>query len=587
MSKYLNSATAAILVLLTSYAQAADIINSQSAAPVMTTIPLEVEVGSRYWLSNGSYVGNLYDAVTPGQMNSRLTYNNMTGHSAEVFFRLEHETGIFAKGFIGGGTLASGKMNDEDFPPAISPYSNTIQVQSGGQIKYLTFDVGYEVLRGYAINGLPFRIGPFVGYNNYHERFNTFGCGQVASNPNVCGQAFPTTFDGLDENTSWNSLRVGLGGEVTLLPGVRASLEGAWLRNWYYGTDYHNFKTEMRGTSETGSGQGAQVEGILSLDLTPRFSLGIGGRYWVFNAASKAHWEQLPLALYSFASSSPLGVYSQRYGGFLQAAYRFGGENDKDRGNLLTNNFGKSEDAPHNWGGVYLGGNVGYGFGNSGVTTLSPLSNKAAEYQGSLYTPTTVRSDNAGFSGGGQLGFNLKLSEPIIVGAETDISYANIGGSIGTASNAIYSYVDENILYTRNVPSYLTSKTQLQWFGTVRARAGYLVRDDALLYGTAGLAYGGINARGVTMNTEFTYDYGNAAYGQYNDTAIGWAAGAGIEYAVSKNFSLKTEWLYLGFGNQTYALNPITNSGPIGYSLSVNNNTQLIRTGLNYKIIFD
>lgn len=133
--------------------------SSASQAPILSSHPLQIEVGTRYWLSNGGYVKNLYDTTIPNQQNSRLSYSNITGQSSEVFWRVDHETGIFSKGFLGGGSLVSGKMNDEDFSPATSPYSNTIQVQSGGSLKYLTVDVGYNILKGNNTTGLPFKIG--------------------------------------------------------------------------------------------------------------------------------------------------------------------------------------------------------------------------------------------------------------------------------------------------------------------------------------------------------------------------------------------------------------------------------------------
>ena len=550
---------------------AADLqIKSQTApAPMLSGSPLQVEFGSRYWLSNGGYVKNLYDPITPNQLNSRLSYSNITGQSAEVFWRVDHETGVFAKGFLGGGSLTSGKMNDEDFPPAISPYSNTVSVQSGGSLKYLTVDLGYNFLQGNSTNGLPFRIGGFVGYNNFHERMNTFGLSQVGYSYEP---AISTIFDTLDENTSWNSLRVGLGGEVTLLPGVRASLEGAWLRTWFYASDYHNLRSDIRGIAETGSGQGAQVEGILNYDLTPKFSIGIGGRYWIMNAQSKAHWEQTVAALSSPIPSAPLSNYSQRYGGFLQASYRFGGPNDKTSSNGITSSFVKAENEAHNWNGIFVGGNVGYGFGNSGITTYSAISNYALEAQGYYRVPLYTRSDIAGFIGGGQIGYNYKLSSPVIIGFETDLSYANIGGSVGMPG--VLASV------------YTSSKSLLTWLGTVRGRVGYLLRDDFMLYGTAGLAYGNLMASGGSyynlsdLNPEF------AALGQYNNTDIGWTAGAGLEFAIAKNWSLKAEWLYVGFGDKTYGISPIPFAAAYGFNATVNNDIQLIKTGINYRIDF-
>ena len=572
MNKRLLAAVSIVAISLP--VEAADLQSKSQAAPapIFSGTPLQVEFGTRYWLSNGGYVKNLYDTEIPNQLNSRLSYSNATGQSAEVFWRLDHETGVFAKGFLGGGSLTSGKMNDEDFAPAISPYSNTISVQSGGSLKYLTVDLGYNFLRGTNPAGLPYKIGAFVGYNNFHERYNTFGCNQVSFNQDVCGSSIPTSFDGLDENTSWNSLRVGLGGEVTLLPGIRASLEGAWLRNWFYAADYHNLRSDIRGLSQTGSGQGAQVEGILNYDITPKFSIGIGGRYWIMNAQSKAHWEQTFSALAAPTNSAPLSNYSQRYGGFLQAAYRFGGPNDTTSTGAITPNFGKAENEIHDWNGIFIGGNVGYGFGNTGITTLSALSDNALDAQFERLVPLYTRSDIAGFIGGGQIGYNYKLTAPVIIGLETDLSYANNGGSIGMPG----------ILG----PMFNSNKSLLTWLGTVRGRAGYLIRDDILLYGTAGMAYGNLTASGASWLAITVDEQALAALGQYDSTDIGWTAGAGLEYAVAKNWSLKAEWLYVGFGDKTYGISPIPFAAAYGFNATVNNDIQLIKTGINYRIDF-
>lgn len=282
------------------------------------------------------------------------------------------------------------------------------------------------------------------------------------------------------------------------------------------------------------------------------------------NASAKAHWEAVPSALTSPvpATSAPLGVYSQRYGGFLQAAYRFGGQNNKVHGNVLSANFGKAEDVSHNWVGAYVGGNVGYGFGNSGVTNLRSLTPDALEDQQFLYVPLTTRSDIAGFAGGGQAGYNMMLSAPIVIGAETDLSYANIGGSVGTPS-IIPKFIPKDgdvEAHWANMPIDASTKSLITWFGTIRGRAGYLLRDDFLIYCTAGLAYGGVKASGAIFNNEISP--GSIAIGQYSQVPVGWTAGAGIEYGVAKNWSFKAEWLYLALGNQSYALNTITPDRP-------------------------
>lgn len=64
----------------------------------------------------------------------------------------------------------------------------------------------------------------------------------------------------------------------------------------------------------------------------------------------------------------------------------------------------------------------------------------------------------------------------------------------------------------------------------------------------------------------------------------GWTAGAGVEYALSKEWTIKAEYLYVNFGSVTA---PGTVGGPLGYAsaLSTSNDltAQIARVGVNYK----
>lgn len=100
MKKHLLVTT--YLVAFSLQAIAADLQTISPLAPntIILGAPLQVEVGSRYWLSNGGFAYDLGDPYITGQKNSRLTYSNATGQSSEVFWRVDHETGFFAKGFL-------------------------------------------------------------------------------------------------------------------------------------------------------------------------------------------------------------------------------------------------------------------------------------------------------------------------------------------------------------------------------------------------------------------------------------------------------------------------------------------------------
>src|SRR5262249_58610099 len=88
----------------------------------------------------------------------------------------------FLKGYAGGGGFRKGNLKDEDFPPAITPYSATFSVQENGSPIYASVDAGFNVLWG-----PDFRIGLFGGFHYMNETVSAFGCTQIAFNPLISG----------------------------------------------------------------------------------------------------------------------------------------------------------------------------------------------------------------------------------------------------------------------------------------------------------------------------------------------------------------------------------------------------------------
>ena|SRR5690242_19589172 len=79
----------------------------------------------RYWYGLGSTRKDLY-GFSRDDLVSRLSYTGVQSHSVEIYTRVDHtSSGLFWKGYAGGGLLTQGNLRDEDFPPTISPYSST------------------------------------------------------------------------------------------------------------------------------------------------------------------------------------------------------------------------------------------------------------------------------------------------------------------------------------------------------------------------------------------------------------------------------------------------------------------------------
>ncbi|WP_342108315.1 outer membrane beta-barrel protein [Methylobacterium sp. SI9] len=268
------------------------------------------EGGLRYVFSSGSPRETLKDSVNPALVNSRLIYGGAQAHAGESFARLAHKpTGLFVKGFLGTGGVTDGRLSDEDFPPGFTPYSKTLHPIKDGDISYGTVDFGYDLLRR---DG--FKLGGFFGYQYFSELYNGYGCRQVAAN-SICNPPNPNGIKGLGENMQWNALRVGVIGEARF-DRVRLSLEGAYLPIVAVdGVDRHWLRPDINPGPEGGRGDGYVLEGIVSYDLTPSVSVGVGGRYWRMQT-DKAQ------AAFPLSSPSPIRFETNRYGGFVQLSYR-------------------------------------------------------------------------------------------------------------------------------------------------------------------------------------------------------------------------------------------------------------------------
>jgi outer membrane immunogenic protein len=221
--------------------------------------------------------------------------------------------------------------------------------------------------------------------------------------------------------------------------------------------------------------------------------------------------------------------------------------------------------AVYSWTGFYLGGNVGYSWGNANSTYNEP----ALSGIGLASISQSQKLD--GFIGGIQIGYNWQVNSTWVLGVEADIQDSGEKGSSGvTDPYTIRIFTDPFVTVTNNA--------DIQWFGTVRGRIGVLVNPTTLLYGTGGLAYGGISASGTFFDS-LTSD--TASFGA-STTRVGWTLGAGVEGAVpnTSNWTWKLEYLYIDFG--TLSGNGFTSLGdPYSWNTSVTDN--ILRAGLNYR----
>jgi outer membrane immunogenic protein len=190
---------------------------------------------------------------------------------------------------------------------------------------------------------------------------------------------------------------------------------------------------------------------------------------------------------------------------------------------------------PFTWTGFYLGLNAGGVLGTgSRTTTLYDTGFPLL----STYYPDTLGTNASGWLGGGQTGYNWQFGGAVF-GLETDLDW--------TSMNMTYSFTSAPLtVYAPGDIVNVNASARLDWLGTARARIGFVATPDyhLMVYGTGGLAYGGGNGY---LNVFDNVD-GLAWHGAPSSTRVGWTIGAGVEYAITDNVTLRAEYLYYDLG---------------------------------------
>jgi outer membrane immunogenic protein len=205
----------------------------------------------------------------------------------------------------------------------------------------------------------------------------------------------------------------------------------------------------------------------------------------------------------------------------------------------------------YNWSGWYVGINGGGAWSSSESDTFSGAGPFAPFFFASNEFPTSLSSSSKGGFGGLQTGYNWRLSPSWLVGVETDIQLSNYAGT------AIATPSPSSLL----LPFTTQVSQQSTWFGTLRARLGWLATQTLLVYGTGGLAYGQTETSFSTVPVGFTLGTCAAtgptcALGTGSSNKSGWAAGGGLEWMFAPHWTLRAEYLYLDLGSQSVSAAP-------------------------------
>ena len=218
---------------------------------------------------------------------------------------------------------------------------------------------------------------------------------------------------------------------------------------------------------------------------------------------------------------------------------------------IYEGDSGSYKDAPavynpaFSWTGFYLGGHVGHGWGNHEVSSDGFDQVHVFNY------------DSDGVFGGAQIGYNWQTGN-LVLGIEADAGYLGVKGD---------DFVDDG--FTGEI-----ADTEFGAYGVLAGRLG-IAADRALFYVKGGLAVAAIETVAGDLD-----DDGNrfqCCDTRLDETLYGYAIGSGVEYAFASNWTMKAEYLYMNFRNETAEVNDSASTS--------NHETDLhtVKFGVNYK----
>ncbi|HMN71996.1 MAG TPA: porin family protein [Rhodoblastus sp.] len=198
------------------------------------------------------------------------------------------------------------------------------------------------------------------------------------------------------------------------------------------------------------------------------------------------------------------------------------------------------------WTGLYIGVNGGGFINNSRIGSFAGFGNSGKLGGGSYLV-------------GGTIGYNWQTANGMVLGVEADADYR------GKASET--------------PPLFLNVNSNDGVLGSARVRLGYGF-DRALIYVTGGLAFGNAIAPNALVSPFF--GVAAARSGSNPTFGVGWTAGAGLEYALNNNWSVKGEYLYADLGSKSW----VYNAGLVPVSVAGTSAAHELKAGVNYRFNF-
>ncbi|MBV8187365.1 MAG: carbohydrate porin [Alphaproteobacteria bacterium] len=194
--------------------------------------------------------------------------------------------------------------------------------------------------------------------------------------------------------------------------------------------------------------------------------------------------------------------------------------------------------------GAYFGGHVGYLFGTGTATLADPIGGSTGSGTNAIGT----------LIGGVQGGYEHIFASRLMLGIEADLSFTD--------------FIDQAPILSQQSSMNASANEQLNYLATVRGRVGYNM-GTWTPFVTGGLAL-------AAMRTSLIDNTTGNEDATPNNMHLGFAVGAGIDYALDRRWTARLEYLYTHIGLTGFSFA----SAPASYNSEYD--IQRFRVGLNY-----
>jgi outer membrane immunogenic protein len=233
------------------------------------------------------------------------------------------------------------------------------------------------------------------------------------------------------------------------------------------------------------------------------------------------------------------------------------------------------------WNGVYVGGAVSWDLAARDTEMTGP--------SGTSVTGALTRGDAPGVEGFGAglyAGYNMQFGD-YVAGVEADAT-ALLDPWGDRSTNSFKST-------TTDATGAFTATARAKRLGdsSLRLRAGYVIMRDMLVYATGGVALtqvernwtmgGSITVPGTNGGAATTYSLADAS-GKDEKYRLGWTIGAGLDYMVLPDWTVRAEYRYTSFGETKANLSSAcsTSCGTATSALRFTDTVHSVRLGVAY-----